>query len=488
MLVRGRRRWGLASLLAVLLWTGLSAVLSGGAGARTVRAHPAACGGGGSSSFYSYGGGTRIVSEVDISVCVTGRLTVTFAGDPGTGCATDGVCEYSGTETYAPSPGDSGDLNLMTVERDGHRTTHASLNVGGPGSPVTSAVQRTVNSATGTVTTSCSDNSGTRQEFGGPAFALRIAHGSATIDFGRAGPGLLGSRCAGPLDVDIASVLPSRTVALRALARGERTIDLSASGRFAAHGLSGTVSSTLELSLGHPQHARQGAPPPRPTRTRLTRFATADYHVTHLTGDAVATVLGSATPAVCAPFDACGLAGTISVLPGAQARGLAFLTASSAHDSAGRLRAVLRGAGPAHGRLFGGGTANVQGSVKADLTQGGATCTDAVKLRQLSISIARAGHRIAVSLAPAESQATDPLRTRCPGPDAGAHRFASAELPAGVLSRPEFSVTLRGLAFTDGPYRVTTRSTLKLTLRRGRTHLNVVRLPMPNRSSVARAR
>jgi hypothetical protein len=91
--------------------------------------------------------------------------------------------------------------------------------------------------------------------------------------------------------------------------------------------------------------------------------------------------------------------------------------------------------------------------------------------------VMRDAHHITVSLTPDQSQATDALRTRCPGPDIGSHRFASGELPAAVLRRPSFSVALHGLPFSNGPYRVTTRSTLRLSLRRGATRVQVLRLP-----------
>lgn len=42
------------------------------------------------------------MSQTDIPVCVTGRLTVTFSGDAATGCALRGLCGYAGTETWQP--------------------------------------------------------------------------------------------------------------------------------------------------------------------------------------------------------------------------------------------------------------------------------------------------------------------------------------------------------------------------------------------------
>ncbi|MGH2910477.1 MAG: hypothetical protein ACRDK8_14440 [Solirubrobacteraceae bacterium] len=491
-LVNGGWRWGRASpvLLCCAALLALT-VLSGGARARPVTAHAARCGSSNSSSFGLIGRGDHLVSEVDMPVCVTGRLTVTFAGDPATGCATEGLCGYSGTETFSPGSGNVGDLNVITTARHGHRSTSATLFVGGPGSPLTSAVQRTVSTPTGTRTTACSDNVGGLTNLGGELFTLGVRGGRATIDLAHGQQPLLGSRCAGPLDVDLASAMPSRTVALGTLQRGETTIDLMGHGPFAAHGLTGTVSSTLVLTLGRPQHERQTpAVPKGPTQVRVAHSATVGYRITRLSGSAVSTVQSSAMPAVCGPFDACGLGGTITVIPGALARGSVFLSTAGLGSRAPdrELRAQLRGAGPASTRLLGAGQAGVRGTVQAALTQGGGACSDSVALHQFTLRLARVGHWLTVSLAPSVSQAADPLRTRCPGPDLGTQRFAAASVPAAVLGRPAFTVRLSGRAFSAGPYRVTTRSTLALTLRRGATHVRVIRIILVKERGTARAK
>lgn len=480
MSVNGRWRYGGATVVA-LVCAGLVAftVPSAGARARAVAAGAAACGRGGSSTIFSYGGGTRTISEHDVPACVTGRLTITFAGSAAAGCAAEGLCGYSGTETYAPQSDNPGDINVMTVERHGHRSTTASLTIGGPSSLVTSAVQRTVSNGTTTATASCSDGAGTQQELDGSLFALPVAGGRVTVGLGHGQPALLGSRCAGPLYVDIASVLPSRTISLRALERGERTIDLTGGGTFSAHGLSGTVTSTLALTLGRPEPSHLKAPPKGTTQVHTIRSGTVEYRVARLTGHAVASVHSSATPASCGPLDACGLGGMITVTPGAVARGSVFVIALASHTSFKRLRAELRGAGSPHTKLFGVGLATVRGSVQADLTQDDTACIDGDALRQLDIRLVRVGPRVTVSVSPSESQAADPLRTRCPGPDLGSHLFTSAHLPASVLGRPSFTVALHGVAFGDGPYTVTPRSTLRLTLRRGATRVRVTRIVEP---------
>jgi hypothetical protein len=74
---------------------------------------------------------------------------------------------------------------------------------------------------------------------------------------------------------------------------------------------------------------------------------------------------------------------------------------------------------------------------------------------------------------------TDPLRTRCPGPELGQHALTSATLPRGALRRQAVTVALKGNAFGDGPYRVRTRSTMTLTLRRVRVRTLTYRIPSP---------
>jgi hypothetical protein len=87
--------------------------------------------------------------------------------------------------------------------------------------------------------------------------------------------------------------------------------------------------------------------------------------------------------------------------------------------------------------------------------------------------------RLLVSLSPLSGQAVDPLRTRCPGPELGEHALATATLPRSALRRRVLTMALDGNSFTDGPYRVRTRSTLVLTLRRVRVATETYRIPSP---------
>ncbi|MFZ1995406.1 MAG: hypothetical protein WAU75_14940 [Solirubrobacteraceae bacterium] len=463
---RGRSP-GLWALVVALSCIGLLSLAAFSPRARATRPHAlraltSSCSSGGESSVFLFGGGGRLVAQTDMSVCATGRLTVTFTGDPGTGCAAHGLCGYAGTETWQPQ--NDGDLALATFEQHGRRFTTATMTLGAPGNPVRSAVQHS--QATGT-TTSCSDQS----QGGLGFFALPVAGARVRIGLRGAEEPLLGTRCAGPLDADVAAALTSRTLGLNRLLRGDVTIALTASGRFAAHGLAGTVRSTIVLVVGRPHRSSGTAGsslPPGITRTRLTQVT---YRVTRLEGSAVAAVRSSAITAACGPFDACGLAGEIDVAPGALSGGSVSLSATAAlHRPKRDLLAALgvaKGGNPAGISVQGGGAAPLHhGEVIANLPQGAGTCHDQTRLRQAGIELRQRADRLQISVSPTASQAADPLRTRCPGPQLGSHQLTSASLPLSALRHPTLTVALHGDSFTDGPYSVTTHTTLTLTLRR----------------------
>lgn len=431
------------------------------------RALAPGCGSSGESSVALYGGG-KVVSETDLPLCVTGHVTVTFAGDPASGCANNGLCGYAGTETWTPQ--NVGDVVISTFEQHGRRYRTATMVLGGFGSPVLSAVQRSHASGS---TTACSDNSQDANGF----LSVPVSGTRVTISLGRPefGP-LFGTRCAGPLDADVRAALPSRTVSLNRILHGGATVGLTGSGRFAAHGLAGTVSSTIVLALGRP-HRSSGpggsSPPPGVKRSRL---AEVNYRVTRVKGSAIASVRSSTVAAVCGPFDACGLNGVINLVPGTTSGGSVYLTATAPLRRPKRdLLAALgvSGGNPSGIGVQGGGDASLRGEVTADLTQESA-CRDQVGLRQAGIELRQRAHRLETSVSPAPSQAAQPLRTRCPGPELGSHQLTSASVPLSALRRPSFTVSLHGGSFSDGPYRVTTRSTLTLTFRRAGVKTQIV--------------
>jgi hypothetical protein len=104
--------------------------------------------------------------------------------------------------------------------------------------------------------------------------------------------------------------------------------------------------------------------------------------------------------------------------------------------------------------------------VSADLTQQDDACRDQVGLSDFALVLNKHGKRMVMSFSPVLSQADDPLRTRCPGPDLIRPQFTKASLPLSALRHPTFTVTFHGSAFSNGPYQVTTRSSLTITLHR----------------------
>jgi hypothetical protein len=204
-MARGRRRWAVA-LLAALGSVGLLSLSGFSPRARATRP-PASrvstlscpSDSGSTTSLFSLGGGGKVLSETNLPLCVVGRLTVTFAGDLAAGCAVRGLCGYAGTETWQPQ--NVGDMAILEFEQHGRRHVSGTMIVGGPGIPVRSAVQHS--QTTGT-TTACTDNS----QDGDGFFSLPVSGARVTVALGRADEPLLGTRCAGPLDADIAAALP----------------------------------------------------------------------------------------------------------------------------------------------------------------------------------------------------------------------------------------------------------------------------------------
>lgn len=214
----------------------------------------------------------------------------------------------------------------------------------------------------------------------------------------------------------------------------------------------------------------------------MFRQITVIYRVQRLRGSAVADVRTLSDPGECGPFDACGLNGVITITPGS-VRGGSF-TLFAAASAARRERDLLAAVGlsangnPAGIGVFGGGGAAVRGTITADLNQGVA-CRDQARLAAVAAQLRSRAAGLLVSLSPQSSRAVDPLRTRCPGPNLGQHAFTSSTLRRGALRGRLLTVALHGNSFGDGPYRVRTRSTLILTLRRVRVRVLTYRVPSP---------
>jgi hypothetical protein len=181
-----------------------------------------------------------------------------------------------------------------------------------------------------------------------------------------------------------AQTAAAQTVALSRILHGSHTIDLRGSRRFAAHGFAGTVTSTLVLALAHPRRLSNsgGSSPPTSPSKPKRRDTRVRYRVVHVGGSAVSTVRASAVAAVCDPFDACGLQGTINVGPWPTSSGFAFIDANAplSRPKRGLLDALglTSDGNPSGIGVEGVGIATVRGTLSADLTQQNDACRDQV--------------------------------------------------------------------------------------------------------------
>jgi hypothetical protein len=475
-----RRRVAALVLVALGSWAALFATIGSTQARSTIRGGASSsCAS--SSSLFALGVGGTVLSNTSVSVCGTGRIDVSFTGHVSPGC-TGGPCEYTGTQVWQPQGG--GDLEITAFRIRGRRRLLTTLSIGAAGI-AQSAVQR---SEPNGHTTACSDSSnGEGNGFfasGADAFlSPAVRGGRLVLNLARNPPALFGTRCAGPLAVDLGAALPSASISLRRITRGGGVIDLRGSHSFAAHGFSGVVRSTLVLHLGrakisHPStRSRSGIP-----RGRRFTDVSVTYRVERLRGGAVATVRTLSDPGGCGPFDACGLSGTITMSSGVARGGSVSLSASG---SATRPRRDLLAAvglsthgNPSGIGVTGAGEQSLYGTLAANLRQDG-ECRDQTRLSAAAVQLQSHAGRLLVTLSPVSTQAPDPLRTRCPGPELGQHALALATLPRSALRRRVVTVALHGNAFSDDPYRVRTRSTLMLTLRRVRVRTQTFRVPSP---------
>ncbi len=472
------RRWLIILAAAAVALGCLSAPVAGGAVGIVARpAVSASCGGTESVSLYAFPG--RVVRSVLIPVCARGGITVTFVGDPAS-CAAAGLCGYAGSDAFSLQG--AGDLSLVTVRRRGRASTSVSLFLNN--GAVSSVVDRTAGPGE---YSSCSDTTaGEPGENVGGFFSAAASGPRVSLGLASSGSAALGTRCAGPLIGDLRDALPTETISLGSLAGGDRLVDLGGTHPFTAHGFTGTVRSTVMLALGRPRGGpvNGGSTPSGFRRVRVRQLTVTDRLV-GLSGDVTAAVTTTADPAVCAPLDACALAGAIDVTPQALRGGsLQLFATAPVSRPVAQLRAALdlTRAPPPVPRITvsGGGQTTLSGTVTADLAQNG-TCRDTTAISDalLDAAVDRSG-RLDLALQTLTTGAADPLRTRCPGPDLGQRSLATAVVPRSVWRRRSFEVALRGASFADGPYRVAIHSTLTVRLRRGHVTSKVYEMPEPD--------
>lgn len=410
------------------------------------------------SSVLLFGGapGGKVLSQTDISARVQGDLVVTFHGDTAAGCAAQGVCPYSGTIVVRPR---AGQVSVVTYRRHRRIGHFVFVGFGSPenGSTTSARVTRLV---AGAPASTCADASGSLF----PGVTPASSHGGVvTFRLLGAGGSLLQTRCAGPLDRDLASVSPAATMSVARMLRGRTVLDLSGSRTFASHGFAGTIDSTLTLTLGKPHRQSTNESFPPGIKTHRVRTVIEQLSLVGVRGGLRATVQGTGIPIVCSLLDSCGLRGTLSLTgPLREVSAQLIATGPARRPYADFLAALgLSRTGRARGiGVF--GSVNWVQRVRASMSQAGSVCTDTALNGGISVPLGFGGGEF--------GGFTGSWRTRCPGPLlSNAQPFLGVPLDRSMLGHREFAIRLRGKGTSsDDGYEIDARGHLSLVLRRGR--------------------
>lgn len=419
---------------------------------------------------YGFTGG-KVLSQTSLPAHASGELVVSFHGDATTGCATYGLCAYSGTILVRPS---GGELAVVTFRRGG-RIVHAAFLGLGPGATGYTTSARVQRSAAGSPVGTCAD---AESGFFSPVPIGQSRRGSFTIRALAPGGSLLQTRCAGPLDGDLAGASPAVTLSLARALRGRTTLDLAGTRTFAAHGFAGTITSTLVVKLGQPSTASSSSGPSFPPgiKTERIRTVTEQLSLVRMNGGLTLAVRGSDDPIVCRLLDTCGLGGNLSLPPGTRdlsAQVLAQGPASRPYSDFLTALGVGR-TGHAHG-ISVAVVVNWIGEVRAAVTQAGTSCTDVAQTGGGSVAI---GSLSGVS--GGYGAFAGSWRTRCPGPDLQpASGGLKGSLAAGALGHHRFTVVVRPRgSFTDDGYLITPSGRISIVVRRGRITSQVFQQPV----------
>jgi hypothetical protein len=422
-------------------------------------AAPAGAQSGGSLITFGPGSGGRLLSYTSASVHIGGQFAVSFSGSTAAGCASVGVCGYSGTIVWRPAPND--ELDVLKFRRNGKITYQASLVSTGENGILPETDAR-VTRGSGPSAAVCSDAQSSYEN----SLSTAVRGSSLVIRLVSAQGSLLSTRCAGPRDSDLSGApgLTGLELKLAALANGHAHGDLRGVTLFRAHGFAGAVRSTVVLSFGKPRNQLSGAVPKSLHRRRI-RTVVEHLQLVSATGGEQVSVAGSSDPAVCRQLDSCGLSGTMSWTPVPTAVDAYLETSAPATRSYHQLLAVLHGKpGPIkHPFIIGQISWSDRGKLQASTMQAGATCTDAAPLGGAAIVLITGSGLTTAAYTPSGS-----LRTRCPGPELD-RTGAVGTFRLALLTKPTFTLPLAPTpSFTDDGYSVRLSGGVSLKLRRGR--------------------
>ncbi|MBV8431574.1 MAG: hypothetical protein JO244_10450, partial [Solirubrobacterales bacterium] len=286
--------------------------------------------------------------------------------------------------------------------------------------------------------------------------------------------GLFSTRCAGPLDSDLAGRGPQFRLSLGQLLRGRRTIPLSGTWSFAAGGFAGTIDSNLTLALGRPSVQRTSSR--FPGAFQRDRQVTETLTLVRGTGS-LSLALGG-DPSTCEFLDSCGIQGSLngSFAPQGATASL-FVLGSARRPYVDFLAALgLSRRGNPRGLEVAGTLDWLSGGTLTAQLEQGAACTSTAPLNGGLVVFGSGGRGVSASYSPSGSP-----RTRCPGPEIEQFQpLASGSIPRAMLGRSSFSLHLSGSGpLTDDGYTINQHTSLTLTLKRGRLHQFFFRVPLP---------
>jgi hypothetical protein len=410
-----------------------------------------------------------------IPVRLRGTLAVQFHGDQATGCAARGLCGYSGTVIWQPPS--TGTIDVDSFRDHGRTEYNVSLDLSGNGFTVgppidggttTADVRFTPNGSAGS-SSICTDAAAT-----GADIEMPVNFRAASLTLAAASPSLLGTRCAGPLQSDIASVMARRVVDVATLFHGRAAVDLASSADFAVHGLAGTVTSTVQLSLGRPRTQRISG---SGSSSKASKFRTVVLtYRAHLDGSISTHFRGDSSS--CAALGACGANGTFALRVHGTPGTLALGTSTSARRP---LRDVLTALGlrkdgnPRGILVLGFFVVHGQLTYSVNVAQGQNTCKDTGPAGPDSITLAPTRTRLRTEF---DGSLPAP-HLRCPGPNVS--QVAVGAPPIDHLTRRGGTIHLTGGSeVNDDGYTGRTAANLTLTIGRPKLTVSTDALRAPN--------
>jgi hypothetical protein len=416
------------------------------------------------------------ISDIQFPASVAGEVSVSYHADPASGCAALGDCAYSGVVAWTPG---GGSLDV-TRTKWGHRVhIDGQLSLGETGNGSGSLIAATVHRSIGARPEATCDDA----QSGLATISATVRRGELSFALSQV---LAPTRCAGPLPSDLANAAPAATVPMSRLTAGNLRLDFRTQRSFTAHGLAGTLTSTVVVTLGRPRSQPVSPSFPPGIKTQRLRFVSEPLRLTAASGTLTASVTGTRNAELCVLLDTCGLAGTLSFSPKVVdsigelvATGPAkrpyrdFLTAlglsSTGHSAGIEVNGIL--------------TWDDSGTVAESLRQS-TSCTDRDSLGSGAASLQMIGRRLRVRYLGGGALllgGQTGLRTRCPGPLVA----PGTELAAGSVPRLRFrhrSLTVRLRATrapSDQGYDMSLAGALTLRMRLGPLRQQIATFPAP---------